>query len=98
MDLQSRRQDLRLFYVGQNSRVSHLTGTILALGIGASTATFGIVDAYLRRPLPHARLFPLARLSQKFFEWLPIVSFPTCKQMVGGALREAGVVKDKLGA
>lgn len=40
----------------------------------------------------------LLGLSQEFFEWLPIVAFPPCQQMVGLPLRKTPVVKNEPGA
>ncbi len=62
-ELETVAQDLR-FAVRQLRRSPGLAITailVLALGIGASTAIFGFVDALLIQPLPYAESEPIGR-------------------------------------
>src|SRR3977135_3580585 len=59
-------QDLRfgLRMLGKNWGVTAIVIVVLALGIGANTAIFSVVNATLLRPLPYADPDKLVRLSE----------------------------------
>ena len=76
--------DLRLAYrrLRQNPSFSAIAILTLALGIGANTAIFSIINAALLRGLPVARPSEIISINQKFgADTLPAISFPNYRDL-----------------